>query len=82
MTGLSKLEKGHWALQRAQPVVMLLPLPLSCFGPPACPKHPMDLQCAAGERMVWRDGDAVVQLGRTSVSRTCLARCGGREGSE
>lgn len=67
------------ALQRAQTVVMSPP---ELFWSPSLPKASHGLAVPSwGE-----DGGGlcvgIALLGRTSVSRTCLALCGGREGSE
>lgn len=87
VTGLNKLEKGSEVdLQCAQPVVTSPPSPSEVFCPLSLSKASHGLAVPIwrenGGGLYGEDRNAVVWLGRISVSRTCLVFCGGREGSE
>lgn len=57
ITSPSKLEKGPVGLCSELSLLSCHPLSSrAVLASPACPKHPMDLQCPAGERM---EGDCV-----------------------
>ena len=84
MTHLNKLEKGPVGLCNELSMLPYHPfLPWAVLA--AQLVQSILWTCSAQLGKGWRGivwGDGKTQLGRTSVSRTCLALCGGRKGNE